>query len=463
MQTDPKIKKVALIISAISAFLTPFMGSAINIVLPSIGKDFNLNAVEMGWVVTSYILSSAIFLVPFGRLSDIMGRKKIFYAGILLFTLFTLLIAVIPANSTLLITIRFIQGIGSAMIFGTGMTIIVSVYPPAERGRALGINVASVYLGLAVGPFLGGFFTQHFTWRSVFIATALIGLFLIIYIPLKLKGEWADARGEKFDISGSIIYGISLVSLMFGFSKLPTWTGFILITSGVLLFIIFAFYESRIEHPVLNFSIFRSSKTYTLATTSALINYSATFGVGFLMSLYLQNVKNLSPFQAGTVMLAQPVIQTFFSPIAGKLADRKEPQSIASAGMGITAIGLTMLTFIGRDTGIPFIAATLAVLGFGFAFFSSPNTTAAMNSADKRYYGVASSILGTMRLLGQMFSMGISMIVFTIIMKDAKITKTNSELFLKSTMIIFIIFAVLCFAGIFLKTRGATENRKKGI
>ncbi len=453
MHSDHSLKRTALIASAMSAFLPPFMISSTNIVLPSIGKDFNMNAVQIGWVVTSYILSSAVFLVPFGRLSDIMGRRKVFLYGLSLFTLFTFLIGVIPANSTLLIATRFLQGFGSAMIFSTGMTIIVSVYPPDQRGKVLGINVACVYLGLAVGPFIGGILTQHFTWRSVFLLTAFIGIFLVIFIALKLKGEWADAKGEKFDFAGSLIYGISLVTLMIGFTGIPKATGFALVTAGIAMFIIFVLYELRIEHPVLNFKIFRSSRTYTLATTSALINYSATFGVGFLVSLYLQTVKGLTPLQAGTVMLAQPVIQTIFSPVAGKLADRKEPQSIASAGMALTALGLAMLTFVQADTGIPYIIATLALLGFGFAFFSSPNTTAAMNSAEKKFYGVASSILGTMRLLGQMFSMGISMIVFTIIMKDAKITPENSGLFLQSQKIIFIVFAVLCFAGIFLKTR----------
>lgn len=436
-----------------SAFLPPFMISSTNIVLPSIGKDFNMNAVQIGWVVTSYILSSAVFLVPFGRLSDISGRRRIFIYGLSVFTLFTLLIGLTPASSTLLITLRFLQGFGSAMIFSTGMTIIVSVYPPDQRGKVLGINVACVYLGLAVGPFIGGVLTEHFTWRSVFLSTALIGVFLVVFTSLKLKGEWADAKGEKFDLAGSLLYGISLVTLMMGFTRIPQVTGFILVSAGVAMFIIFAVYELRIEHPVLNFKIFRSNRIYTLATTSALINYSATFGVGFLVSLYLQTVKGLTPLQAGTVMLAQPVIQTVFSPIAGKLADRKNPQSIASAGMGITALGLAMLTFVQTDTGLLYIITTLSVLGFGFAFFSSPNTTAAMNSAEKRYYGVASSVLGTMRLLGQMFSMGISMIVFTVIMRDAKIIPENSGLFMQSAKIIFIVFAVLCFGGIFLKTR----------
>jgi len=345
------------------------------------------------------------------------------------------------------------------MIFGTGMTIIVSVFPPSERGRVLGINVACVYLGLAVGPFIGGLMTQHFTWRSIFILTAVIGVVLIMLVALKLKGEWADARGEKFDIKGSVVYGLSLVCLMYGFSKLPAVWAFLLTAAGAGLFILLVFLERRTEHPVLNFSLFRKNRVYSLATSSALINYSSTFAVGFLMSLYLQTVRGMSPLQAGTVMLIQPALQTVFSPFAGRLSDRIEPQSIASTGMGLTSLGLFMLIFTGRETGLIYIMTCLAVLGTGFAFFSSPNTTAAMNAAEKKYYGVASSLLATMRLLGQMLSMGISMIVFSFIIGSGRITPDNAELFLKCLKIIFIIFAVFCFVGIFLKT---TRSKKSG-
>lgn len=457
MHDNVTSKRTALIVSAMSAFLTPFMVSSINIVLPSIAGDFRMNAMLMSWVITSYMLASAVFLVPFGRLSDIIGRKKIFFTGLCIFTAATLTITVIPDNSALLILFRSVQGFGGAMIFGTGMTIIVSVFPPSERGRVLGINVSCVYLGLAVGPFIGGVMTQHFTWRSVFFITALIGILLIILVILKLRGEWADARGEKFDIAGSVIYGLSLICLMYGFSKLPRFWAFLLVAAGTGLFIILVYVEGRTEHPVLNFRVFRANRVYTLATSSALINYSATFAVGFLMSLYLQTVRSMSPLQAGTVMLIQPVLQTVVSPFAGRLADKIDPQAIASAGMALTSAGLFMLIFTGGDTGLMYIILCLAVLGLGFGFFSSPNTTAAMNASEKRYYGVASSILATMRLLGQMLSMGISMIVFSLIIGDGRITPQNSFLFLKSLKIIFIIFSLLCFTGIFLKT---TRSRK---
>jgi EmrB/QacA subfamily drug resistance transporter len=457
-QSEKQTRNTALLVSAMSAFMTAFMGSSVNILLPSIAGEFGMNAMQISWVVTAYILSTAIFLVPFGRLSDIHGRKRIFFYGMCVFALITLLIGLVPGNGIALIALRFAQGLGSAMIFSTGMTIVISVFPPAERGRAIGVNVACVYLGLSVGPFIAGLMTHYFSWRVIFLLTALISALVIILVRARLGGEWADARGESFDLKGSCIYGASLVCLMYGFANLPSMVSFVLIAAGILLFALLVRVENRISDPVLNFSIFSHNRVYALATSSALINYSATFAVGFLMSMYLQTARNMSPLWAGTVMLVQPALQTLFSPLAGRLSDRRDPQAIASTGMALTSAGLFMLNFLGGDTSLFYVMAALALLGLGFAFFSTPNTTAAMNSMEKRYYGVASSLLSTMRVLGQMLSMGISMIVFSIFIGRVRITHENAPEFLHSMKILFLVFALLCFAGIFLKTRGVAKK-----
>ncbi|HEX2975238.1 MAG TPA: MFS transporter, partial [Bacteroidales bacterium] len=160
-------KRSVLLVATFAAFLTPFLGSAVNLALPAIGKELNANALSLGWVISSFILASAIFLLPFGRLADIVGRKKIFTLGIALFTLSTTII--IFAGSILwLIILRIVQGFASAMIFGTSLAIITSVFGPGERGKAMGINITAVYLGLSLGPVIGGLLTQYFGWRSIF-------------------------------------------------------------------------------------------------------------------------------------------------------------------------------------------------------------------------------------------------------------------------------------------------------
>ncbi|MCX6301541.1 MAG: MFS transporter, partial [Bacteroidia bacterium] len=195
---DKTLKKSVLIVTSFAAFLTPFLGSAINLALPAIAKDFNTTAIELGWIASSFILSSVIFLLPFGRLADIVGRKKIFTYGISLFTISTFLI-IFSWNIESLIIFRILQGISAALIFGTSMAILTSVFGPGERGRAMGINITAVYTGLSGGPVIGGLLTQHFGWRSIFAFLVPFGLVSLYLIFKKMKPEWIEAKGEKFD------------------------------------------------------------------------------------------------------------------------------------------------------------------------------------------------------------------------------------------------------------------------
>ena len=441
-------KKAALLVSTLASFMTPFMASAVNIALPRIGDEFSMNAIALGWVATSYLLSAAIFLVPFGRLADILGRKKIFLYGITMYTLTSALIAV-SNSSAMLITLRVLQGAGGAMIFGTGIAILTSVYPASERGRVLGFNVAAVYLGLALGPLFGGALTQNLGWRSIFLVNVLIGVVVIFFTFWKLKAEWAEARGERFDFLGSILYTISLTLIMYGFSELPEIQGTWTIAIGTLVMLSFLLWESKILNPILHLNLFKRNPVFTFSNLAALINYSATFAVTFLLSMYLQYIKGLSPQSAGMVLIAQPVMMTLFSPLAGRLSDKMEPRIVASLGMAILVIGLILFILVGKDTTLMLVTVYLLLLGFGFALFSSPNTNAVMSSVEKKYYGVASATLGTMRLTGQMLSMGIVMMIFAIKIGKVKITPEYFPQFMISMRSAFIVFSILCIVGIF--------------
>jgi len=442
------VKRSALLIATLSAFLTPFMVSSINIALPAIGKDFKMSAVLMSWIPTSYLLAAAMFLVPFGRLADIFGRKRIFNYGIWIFTAASLLLALAPSMA-LLIFFRVLQGFGSAMIFGTGMAILTSVYPAAERGRVLGINVAAIYLGLSLGPTFGGILTQQLGWRSIFLVNVPLGSVIIYLVASKLKQEWAEAKGEQFDLMGSLIYSAMLVALMYGFSLLPARSGAGLIAAGIAGIALFILWERRALSPLLNMNLFFDNAAFAFSNLAALINYSATFAVTFLMSLYLQYIKGLTPQQAGMILVSQPLVMAIFSPFAGRLSDKIEPRVVASIGMGFTAAGLVQFTFLESETHLVSIIIGLVLLGFGFALFSSPNTNAVMSSIERRFYGVGSATLGTMRLTGQMLSMGIAMIIFALKIGSARITPDYYPLFLTSTKTAFMIFASLCFGGIF--------------
>ena len=461
---DRLMKRITLFVVTLAAFLTPFDGSAVNIALPSIGKEFSMDVISLGWVATAYLLASAMFLVPFGRVADICGRKKIFTIGILIFTAASLCM-VLCRSGAMLICLRIVQGFGSAMIFGTGVALLTSVFPAQERGKALGINVAAVYLGLSVGPFLGGLLTYHFGWRSIFLVNVPLGLTAMALVSFKLREEWAEAKGEKFDLSGSIIYCLGLIAIIYGFSSFSQWgakVGAGLILLGCLGIFAFVAWEMKVKNPVLNIDLFRGNRPFALSNLAAFIHYSATFAVAFFLSLYLQHIKKLNPQGAGTILLFQPVVMAACSPFAGRLSDRIEPRIVASMGMGLTAVGLFLLTFLHGDTTLEFIIADLILLGLGFSLFSSPNTNAVMSSIEKRFYGVASGTLGTMRLTGQMLSMGIAMLIFAVHIGHTQITPEYFPLLLKSTRSAFILFGILCSGGALASlARGKVHSEKQ--
>lgn len=450
---DTAERRTVLIIATLAAFLTPFMGSAVNIALPSIAADFSLDAVSLSLVASSYLLATAIFLVPLGRCADIYGRKLVFTIGVVVFTASALLSA-LATSGLMLILFRFLEGVGSAMIYGTGIAMITSVFPPEERGRALGINVTAVYIGLSIGPLLGGFLTEFLTWRSIFLTNIPLGIYIVFMIRRHLAGEWADACGERFDIVGSVFYGAMLFAVMYGFSNLPDPDGIAAIIAGVALSVVFYVWETRTPSPVLNVGLFASNRAFAFSNLAALINYGATFAVGFLLSLYLQVVRGLDPGTTGLILITQPVVQALFATPAGRLSDRVEPRYIASAGMGLTAIGLALLTLLSPTTPMAYIIACLVLLGFGFALFSSPNTNAVMSSVDRSLYGLASGMLATMRTTGMMFSLGVATVTFALFIGTTRIGPEVQEPFMTSLQVVFIISAILCTIGIFASLAG---------
>ena len=445
---DKALKRSVLLVSTFAAFLTPFLGSAVNLALPSIGKDLGASAIGLGWVISSFILSSAIFLLPFGRLADIMGRKKVFSFGIMLFTLTTFLI-VFSRNLTFLIILRILQGISGAMIFGTSLAIITSVFAVGERGRAMGINITAVYLGLSTGPIVGGLLTQHFGWRSIFAFLVPFGVISLILIKTRINAEWADSKGEKFDWKGSLIYGIALFGLMYGFSELPSTTGWICLIAGGLMAVVFLLFEKRTEYPVFDIRLILRNRVFAFSGIAALINYSATSAIGFFISLYLQYLKGFEARTAGLIMISQPIAMTLLSPIAGKLSDKVNPGIIASIGMGFTAAGLFLLCFVTPATPVYAIVGLLLMMGIGFGLFSSPNSNAIMSSVEKRHLGVASGVVGTMRMIGQMLSMGIAMMLIALFIGKQQINPSTYPGLISAMRTGFIIFSILSVFGIF--------------
>jgi len=447
-KADKSLKRPVLLVATFAAFLTPFLGSAVNLALPSIGRELGATAIGLGWVISSFILSSAIFLLPFGRLADIIGRKKVFTAGIFFFTVSTFLI-IFSRSLGSLIVLRIAQGISSAMIFGTSLAMITSVYDSGERGRAMGINITAVYLGLSVGPVIGGFLTSWLGWRSIFAFLVPFGIVSLVLIKTKIKVEWADSGGEKFDWRGSVIYGAALFAFMYGFSRLPASMGWIVLSAGIIVAAVFVFVEKKTHNPVFDIRLMLHNRVFAFSGIAALINYMATSATGFFISMYLQYIKGFEAGEAGLIMISQPVAMTILSPLAGKLSDKYNPGVIASIGMGLTAAGLLMMCFITPETSFIVIIVLLLLMGIGFGLFSSPNSNAIMSSVEKRYLGVASGVVGTMRMAGQMMSMGIAMMLIALFIGKKPIDKSTFHGLMYGMKTGFVVFSLLSVTGIF--------------
>ena len=455
MKSNSALERSALIVATLTSFMGPFMISSVNVALPAIQADLQLDAVQLSWIATAYLLAVAIGLVPAGKIADIHGRKRIFATGLVVYTIGASL-AAFANSATVLIGLRAIQGLGAAMFVTTGMAIITSIFPPNKRGKVIGIYVAAVYIGLSVGPLAGGFLTHHFGWRSIFIIMLPFGLFSLLLTLHYLKGEWLGEPGQKLDIGGCLLYASAILALVYGATRLPSTLGIVLLLSGLLLLYIFIRHQMAARFPVFDVQLFAGNKTFAYSSLAALLNYSATFAVTFLLSLYLQYLKGMSPQTAGSVLMAQPIVMAVLSPIAGRFSDRIEPRLLATAGMIITVIGVALFSMLQPDTETYLIVANLILLGTGFALFSSPNMSAIMGAVEKRHYGLASGTVATMRLLGQMFSMAMATVVLTLIVGRQAINPGNYDLFLRSIHTVFLISAVLCLSGVYFSwCRGA--------
>lgn len=430
-----------------TSFVVPFMGSAINLAIPAIGQAFHVSPASLSWVVSIYILGSVAILLPMGRLADILGRKRIYTIGVFLMALFTLLCGFAWSVESLLL-FRLGQGLASSMLFSTGMAMIISVHKPSERGKVIGWSAAATYIGLSLGPMVGGFITHYWNWQSIFFFTTAILVFMSLTAIKCVKEEWHGAKGESFDWKGSFCYVILSPAILYGLSALfsnalAVW--WLVLGFGLLIY--FVYRQAHMAEPLFDVRLFRGNTVFAMSNLAAMINYSATFAISFSLSLYLQVIRGLEASAAGLILLIQPVLMALFSPIAGALSDKIEPRIVASIGMAMNTVGLVMFAFLSEATPYWLICIIFAVIGLGFALFSSPNNNAIMGAVQPQFYGVAASALSTMRLVGQAMSMAIVTAVFSLYTIDPFETGYLTSL-LNGIYVAFGIFAALCALGV---------------
>ena len=442
-----------LLIISITSFMGTFLISSINIALPSIEKSLGMDAVMLSWVVTSFLLSTAMFLLPVGRWGDNSGIGKLYKIGLIIFTLGSIACALAPTGKWLIVA-RFFQGIGAAFTNTTGQAILVSAFPPQHRGRVIGISVSSVYLGLSFGPFFGGMLTQQLGWHSIFVVSALLGLIsTLIAFRFLDKDEVQHNKSGNMDFKGLITFMLGLVCLVYGSSQIPDPKGWLIMGGGLLSLVLFWIIETKEKIPVIDTKMYTKNRLFAYSNLAALINYCATAAIVFFLSLYLQKVQQLTPQQAGLILIAQPIMMTVFSPFVGRLSDKFEARYFATIGMAMCSIGLASMAFLTSETPHWIIVSILLWVGLGFALFSSPNMNIIMSSVDRSQYGQASGSAASMRIIGQIISMTIVTLLFAGMFGGNGINEVTNSIFLKAMKWGFLTFAGISLVGIYFSVK----------
>lgn len=456
-----KVQKATIFVCVITSFLTTFMGSALNLSVPVMGEEFRVSAGEIGWVVTVYMLISAAFSVSFGRIADITARKRILVTGIATFTAASVM-SVFSRNLPMVLAGRGTQGFGASMIFATNQAILISEFEAKDRGRVLGYATAATYLGLAMGPVLGGMLNHYFGWRSIFAISAVIALVILIEAVRKLPMRAHEGDRVPMDTVGSTLYILMILMFVYGLTALAEGgLPAMCLIAGALLAFAFVNKELKTEYPIIDIRLFSGNPAYAFSNIAAFLNYGATYATSYLLSIYFQVVRGYDSQITGLLLITSPVVMTILSPYAGRLSDRISPAKIATIGMTITALTLVILSFLQEDQSVYTVIAINAVSGIGFALFSSPNTNAIMSYVNKGDFAVASSVLATMRSLGQTFNMAIVTITVTLMLGEATLMQAEPEAIMKVMKLLFLIGAGFSAAGIFFSVKRGKSDKKR--
>lgn len=410
-------KRVRLIILAVAVgnFMSALDSSVVNIALPSISRHFQAPLYIIEWVVMSYLLVISSMLLTYGRLGDMYGHKNIYITGFTIFTAGSLLCGLAPTIA-LLIAFRAVQALGAGMLMAMGPAIVTDVTPAHKRGKALGATAVAVSVALTTGPVLGGFLTTNFGWQSIFYINIPIGIIGILWAYYIIPPA-SRCETQTFDIAGALTVFLALMSLLVPLSyteKYGWGNPYIIISliSGILLLLVFVQIERRVKYPMMDLGLFRS-RLFTMSNISALINYMSQFSVTLLMPFYLQQLRGLSPSEAGLMIIPMPVTTMIVAPISGALSDRFDSRYISSTGMGLISLGILLLSRLNIDSPNSYITGALFLIGLGSGLFQTPNNSAIMGSVPGNRRGIASGMLATMRNMGMVMGIAVSGALFS--------------------------------------------------
>ena len=449
-------KNLILLICTVLSFFAVFAVNAVMVVIPSIAAEFHMSNIVQNWAVIIFLLVVAVLSVPAGQISGKYGLKKVTIISVILFIIISI-VNVLVTSSEQFLACRLVLGISLAFFNVTSMAMVVTVFDPEERGKALGVTITGVYIALSLSPVLGGVLNYQLGWRSVVLFGVPFLLVILVLLLTKVDEEWITFGDVPLDVKGSVAYGIGMVLFIYGFTMLNTYLGAILAVLGIIILIIFGLIELRQTHPVFDIRFFKNRK-FLSSNFASLCAYLATFAVTTILNYHLQYIKGLDSQTAGIILLAAPLCQVILAPIAGRLSDRYVPQILAAIGMGLGTASLILFSFLNDATSIEFLIVSMIIYGVGFGLFSPPNTNVIMSSVPPKDTSVASASVATMRTVGQAMSLGLLTLVFAFIMGDVPIVEQYYPLLISSCQITCLICVVLCIASVFASLVGIKSD-----
>lgn len=450
-------KNIILIICTVLNFIAVFASNAVNIIIPTVAAEFHMSNIVQNWITIIFFLVMAMLSIPAGQISGKYGLKKITILSSALFVIISI-VNVFVTTSEQFLFCRLVLGLVLAFINVTSMAMVVSAFDPQERGKALGLNITGVYVGLSLSPFLGGVLNYQLGWRSVILFSVPF-LIVIIALLLKIDDEWITFEGIPIDMKGSIAYAIGIALFIYGFTILNESIGIVLTILGVIILVAFALIELRQEHPVFDIK-FLKNREFLSANLASLCAYLATFAVTIILNYHLQYIKGFDSQTAGIILLVAPVCQVILAPIAGRLADKYIPQILAAIGMALGTISLVLFSTLSFETSLSFVVVSMVIYGVGFGLFSPPNTSVIMGSVPPKDTSIASASVSTVRTVGQAMSMGILTLIFAFVMGNVAIVPDVYPLLISSCQITCIICVCLCLASVFASLVGFRSKKE---
>ena len=460
-----------IILTAIGlfTFMSTLDGSIVNVALPTISEDLGVKMNQSEWVVSIYLMTVCACLLLFGKIGDSKGKVKIFKLGTVVFVIGSLLCG-IPGSLTLLLVSRIVQAVGASMTMATGTGIITEVFPLSERGKALGLMGSFVSLGSITGPGVGGMILHSLHWSYIFWINVPIGIITIL-IGQKYLPKESIKSDKKVDIAGFITFATFIMAFFggifigqeIGFQRLSVLG---LIALSLVSLMSFIKIESRVENPLVKFSIFRN-KMFTMSLLTASLIFVSNFFANVIVPFYLQNNRGLSPSKAGMLMMVFPLVMVIVAPISGMLSDKVGPMILCLIGLGILTLSQFCYMLIGETTPLALFAVIPALMGLGNALFQAPNNAIVMSSVDVKDLGIA----GSLNSLARNFGMVVGISTSTTILYSSMSYKFGSrvttylaerpDVFIYGLRVTYFVSFTICLLAFFMTAWRYFKNKTK--